>query len=145
MCPAPLQLYGRDLPGLQHGHSHQDEEGRLHPEQHTEHRNAELLHALPGQVLGAIQTLNSVWQHVQPFIQKLEHHSEVCVGPTYVYTIYLLNIFCPSISGQQRQQILSQYIGFLKRLDKSVSSEVRIMKHIAAQDIQEMLCNEFRG
>ena len=37
-----------------------------------------------------------------------------------------------------RQQILSQYIGFLKRLGKSVSSEVRIMKNIAAQDIRSV-------
>ena len=37
-----------------------------------------------------------------------------------------------------RQQILSQYIGFLKRLGKSVSSEVRIMKHIVAQDIRSV-------
>ena len=35
-----------------------------------------------------------------------------------------------------RQQVLSQYIGFLGRLIKSVSSEVRIMAMISAQDIR---------
>ena len=34
------------------------------------------------------------------------------------------------------QQILSQYIGFLKRLGKSVSSDVRILKNIVAQNIR---------
>ena len=37
-----------------------------------------------------------------------------------------------------RQQIMSEYIEFLMRLDKSVRSEVRIMKQIAAQDIRSV-------
>ena len=42
-----------------------------------------------------------------------------------------------------RQHIMSQYVGFLKRLGKSVSSEVRIMKLIAAQDIRSVTGRNF--
>ena len=37
-----------------------------------------------------------------------------------------------------RQQILSQYIGFLKRLRRSVSSEVRILTNIIAKDVRSV-------
>ena len=57
--------------------------------------------------------------------------------PRSTHNYFVEHLLAKDISSA-RQQILSQYIGFLKRLGKSVSSEVRIMKRIVAQDIRSV-------
>ena len=104
--------------------------------------------ALPGQVLGAIQTYNChfygsmIWDLYGTMSNQVYRSWNTTVKFVWDLPRSTHNYFVEHVSAKDfrsaRQQILSQYIGFLKRLGKSVSSEVRIMKNIAAQDIRSV-------
>ena len=116
--------------------------------------------ALPGQVLNAVQTYNShfygsmIWDLFGAMANQVYRSWNTTVKlawnlPRSTHNYFLEHLLAKDMRSA-RQQILSQYIGFLKRLGKSVSSEVRIMRSIAAQDIRSVtgrncsnLCQEF--
>ena len=158
--PAPLQLYDRDLPWVTHathlGHElHQD----CNMDMDTRMKRASFIQnstdmqdffsfALPGQVLGAIQTYNChfygsmLWDLYGNMSNQVYRSWNTTVKlvwglPRSTHNYFVEHLLSKDIRSA-RQQILSQYVGFLKRLGKSVSSEVRIMKHIAAQDIRSV-------
>ena len=170
--PASLQLYGRDLPWVTHathlGHElHQD----CSMDMDTKMKRASFIKnstdirdmfsfALPNQVLNAIQVYSAhfygsmTWDLYGIMANQVYRSWNTCVKLVWSLPRSTHNYFVEHLLAQDfrsaRQQIFSQYIGFLKRLRRSVSSEVRILSNIVAKDIRTVtgkncfnLCQEF--
>ena len=156
--PAPLKLYGRDLPWVAHathlGHElHQDctmdmeiKMKRANFIQSTTDIRDMFSFALPGQILGAVQTYSChfygsmLWDLYSGMANQVFRSWNTTVKlvwdlPRSTHNYFVEHLLAKNVRSA-RQQVLSQYIGFLGRLIKSVSSEVRIMAMISAQDIR---------
>ena len=158
--PAPLQLYERELPWVTHA-THLGHE--LHQECTMDmdirmkraifiKNNCDIRDlfsfALPTNVLSCIQTYNchfygsQLWNLYGTPSNQLYRSWNTTVKlvwgiPRSTHNYFLEHLVSKDFRSA-RQQILSKYIGFLKRLRKSVSDEVRIMCYIAAQDIRSV-------
>ena len=158
--PAPLQLYGRDLPWVTHathlGHElHQDCNMNMDTkmkraqfiQNSTEIRN--VFHfALPEQVLNAIGVYSAhfygamLWDLYGEMSGQVYRCWNTCVKlvwqlPRSTHNYFVEQVLAKDFSSVQKR-ILMQYVSFLQRLGKSVSSEVRILSRIVASDVQSV-------
>ena len=156
--PAPLQLYGKDLPWVTHathlGHElHQDCTMNMD----TRMKRAAFIKsstdirimfnfARPPQILNAISVYSShfygsmLWDLYSDSSGQMYRSWNTCVKLVWNLPRSTHNYFVDNLLAEDfpsvRQQILSQYVSFLRRLRRSVSAEVRIMSMIAAADIR---------
>ena len=156
--PAPLQLYGKNLPWVAHathlGHElHQDctmdmdtrmKRGSFITNS-TEIRTM-FSFALPAQVLNAIGVYSAhfygsmLWDLYGEVAGQVYRSWNTCVKlvwnlPRSTHNYFVENLLSEGFPSVRRR-ILGQYVNFLQRLRKSVSSEVRIMSFIAAADVR---------
>ena len=159
--PAPIQLFGVDLPWVTHathlGHElSQDRSMDLD----TKMKRASFIKnsidtremfgfGLPGQVLNAISVYSAhfygsnLWDLYGDMAGQVYRSWNTSVKlvwdlprSTHNYFVeHMLSEDIPSV----RKRILTQYVSFLQRLGKSVSKEVRVMKAIAAADIRSVV------
>ena len=168
--PAPLQLYGRELPWVTHathlGHElHQD----CNMNMDTKMKRASFVHnsteirnvfhfALPEQVLNAIGVYSAhfygamLWDLYGEMSGQVYRSWNTCVKlvwqlPRSTHNYFVEQVLAKDFSSV-RKKILLQYVSFLQRLGKSVSSEVRILSRIAASDVQSVTgknCHNMRN
>ena len=156
--PAPLKLYDRELPWVTHathlGHElHQD----CNMDMDIRMKRAAFIKnstdirdlfsfALPGQILGAIQTYSChfygsmLWDLFSGMANQVYRSWNTAVKlvwdlPRATHNFFVEHLLALDLRSA-RQQVLSQYIGFLGGLARSVSIEVRIMASITAQDVR---------
>ena len=156
--PAPLQLYGKDLPWVAHathlGHElHQD----CSMDMDTRMKRGSFItnstdirsmfsFALPVQVLNAISVYSAhfygsmLWDLYGDVAGQVYRSWNTCVKLVWNLPRSTHNYFVDNLLAEDfpsvRKKILSQYVSFLQRLRKSVSTEVRLMSYIAAADIR---------
>ena len=155
--PAPIKLYGRDLPWVEHathlGHElHQD----CSMDMDIRMKRAKFIKnctdigdmfsfALPRQVLHAIQVHSAhfygsmIWDLYGTMATQVYRSWNTCVKlvwdlPRSTHNYFVEHLLASDFRSA-RKMIFTQYIGFLKRLGSSVSTEVRIMRNIVAMDI----------
>ena len=156
--PAALQLYGKDLPWVAHathlGHElHQD----CTMDRDTRMKRGAFItnsadvrnmfsFAMPGQVLNALNVYSThfygsmLWDLYGDMAGQVYRSWNTCVKlvwnlPRSTHNYFVDNLLAgdfPSV----RKKILAQYVGFLQRLRKSVSQEVRLLSYIVADDIR---------
>ena len=158
--PVPLQLSDRELPWVTHathlGHELHQEctmdmdiwmKRAIFIKNSTDIRDL-FSFALPTNVLSCIQTYNchfygsQLWDLYGNLSNQLYRSWNTTVKlvwgiPRSTHNYFLEHLVAKDFRSA-RQQILSKYVGFLKRLRNSVSDEVRIMCYIAAQDIMSV-------
>ena len=156
--PAPLLLYGKELPWVPHashlGHEiHQD----CTMDMDTRMKRAAFIRnssdirnmfsfAMPSEVLRAITIYSThfygamIWDLYGEVACQVYRSWNTCVKlvwglPRSTHNYFVDNLLSggfPSV----RKKILSQYISFLLRLRKSVSPETRLMSGISAADVR---------
>ena len=156
--PAPLQLYGVDLPWVTHathlGHElHQD----CTMDMDTRMKRANYIQnsvdirnmfsfALPTQVLNAISVYSAhfygsmLWDLYGEMAGQVYRSWNTTVKlvwnlPRSTHNYFVEHLLAKSFNSV-RKKVLSQYVSFLHRLGNSVSTEVRLMSRIAAADIR---------
>jgi hypothetical protein len=157
--PAPVQLYGRDLPWVTHathlGHElHQDcnmdmdiKMKRAAFIKNTTDIRTQFSFALPGQVLNAICVYSAhfygamLWDLYGELSGQVYRSWNTCVKLVWDLPRSTHNYLVEQTLAKDssvRKRILLQYASFLQRLGKSVSGEVRVMSRIAAADVQSV-------
>ena len=156
--PASLQLYGRDLPWVTHathlGHElHQD----CTMDMDTRMKRASYINnstdirslfsfALPTQVLNSIKVYSAhfyganLWDLYGDMAGQVYRSWNTTVKlvwnlPRSTHNYFVDHLLAESFSSI-RKSILVEYVGFLHRLGKSVSSEIRLMSKISSSDIR---------
>ena len=154
--PAPLQLYGDDLPwvtsAVHLGHE-------LHQVGNMEH-DAKVKRAIfierstdiremfqfahPAQVLQAINVYachfygSMLWNLYGPGATQVFRSWNTCVKLAWGVPRWSHNYFVEHVLSKEvphaRQQILGQYLGFTKKLMLSNSPEIRMLANLVAQD-----------
>ena len=158
--PAPVQLYGRDLPWVTHathlGHElHQDctmdmdiKMKRAAFIQNSTDIRQLFSFALPEQVLNAVCVYSAhfygamIWDLYGEMSGQVFRSWNTCVKlswdlPRSTHNYFVEQLLAKDFSSV-RKKILLQYVSFLKRLGKSVSCEVRVMSRIAACDVRSV-------
>ena len=156
--PAPVQLYGRDLPWVTHathlGHElHQD----CNMDMDTKMKRASFIKnstdirntfhfALPGQVLNAVCTYSAhfygamLWDLYGEMSGQAFRSWNTCVKLTWDLPRSTHNYLVEQLLAKEfksvRKRIMLQYVSFVKRLGRSVSQEVRIMRSMVASNVQ---------
>ena len=159
--PAPLQLYGVDLPWVTHAtHLGHELTQDCNMVMDTKMKRASFIKnsvdtremfsfAMPPQVLNAISVYSAhyygsnLWDLYGDMAGQVYRSWSTSVKlvwdlPRSTHSYYVDNMLAESIPSA-RKKIMSQYVSFLQRLGKSVSSEVRIMSMIAAADIRSVV------
>ena len=158
--PAPIQLYGRDLPWVTHathlGHElHQD----CTMDMDTKMKRAAFItnstdirhmfsFALPEQVLNAVSVYTAhfygamLWDLYGDMSGQVFRSWNTCVKlawglPRSTHNYFVEQLLAKNFSSV-RKKILVQYTSFLKRLGRSVSSEVRVLSRIVACDVRSV-------
>ena len=156
--PAPLQLYGKNLPWVLHathlGHElHQDctmdmdirmKRGSFISSS-TDIRNM-FSFARPAQVLNAVNLYSAhfygsmLWDLYGDMAGQVYRSWNTCVKlvwnlPRSTHSYFVDNLLAEDFPSV-RKKVLSQYVSFLQRLRRSVSTEVRILSYIAANDVR---------
>ena len=157
--PAPLQLYGTDLPWVVHathlGHElHQDGTMELDAkmkrasfiENSTEIREM-FGFAHPDQVLSAVSTYSChfygsmLWDLFGEMAGQVFRSWNTCVKLAWNIPRSSHNYFVDGLAGtlpSVRKKLLCQYVSFVGKLATSVSKEVRIMAAVFSNDIQSV-------
>ena len=156
--PAPVQLYGRDLPWVTHathlGHElHQD----CNMDMDTKMKRASFIKnstdirntfhfALPGQVLNAVCTYSAhfygamLWDLYGEMSGQAFRSWNTCVKLTWDLPRSTHNYLVEQLLAKEfksvRKRIMLQYVSFVKRLGRSVSQEVRIMRSMVASIVE---------
>ena len=156
--PAPLQLYGRDLPWVSHathlGHElsqdcTMDMDTRMKRAAYIKNSTdtrSEFAFALPSQVLNAIKVYcahfygSPLWDLYGVMANQVYKSWNTTVKlvwdlPRSTHNFFVEHLLAESFSSV-RQSILAQYVGFIQRLEKSVSTEIRLMRNIAGADLR---------
>ena len=158
--PAPLQLYGKNLPWVTHathlGHElHQD----CTMDMDTRMKRGSFItsstdirtmfnFAMPAQVLNAVNVYSAhfygsmLWDLYGEMAGQVYRSWNTCVKLVWNLPRSTHNYFVENLLAEQlpsvRCNILAQYFSFLQRLRKSVSVEIRLMSNIAASDIRSV-------
>ena len=158
--PAPLQLYGQDLPWVAHathlGHElHQD----CTMDMDTKMKRASFISsstdirnmfsfALPSQVLNAINVYSAhfygamLWDLFGDMAGQVYRCWNTCVKLVWDVPRSTHNYFVEHLLAKDwvsvREKILVQYVKFLQRLPRSVSAEVRILQNIVKGDVRSV-------
>ena len=157
--PAPLQLYGTDLPWVVHathlGHEfHQDGTMEMDArmkraafiENSTEIREM-FGFAHPDQVLSAVSTYSChfygamLWDLFGEMAGQVFRSWNTCVKLAWSVPRSSHNYFVDGLAGSLpsvRKKLLCQYVNFVSKLASSVSREVRIMAHVFSNDVQSV-------
>ena len=156
--PAPLLLYQKQLPWVSHAtHLGHELSQDCTMNMDTKMKRASFISsstdiremfsfALPAQVLSAVSIYSAhfygsmIWDLYGEMAGQVYRSWSTCVKlvwklprATHNYLVEnLLSEGFPSI----REKILSQYVGFLRKLANSISPEVRMLSSIVAQDIR---------
>ena len=164
--PAPLQLYGVDLPWVEHathlGHElHQDGTMELDAkmkraqfiENSTEIREM-FSFGHPSQVLRAVQMYSChfygsmLWDLFGDMAGQVYRSWNTCVKLSWGIPRSSHNYFVDHLAAplhSVKKKLLCQYVSFYQRLSKSTSREVRIMSSIVAQDIGSVTGRNLRN
>ena len=158
--PAPLQLYGKNLPWVTHathlGHElHQD----CTMDMDTRMKRGSFItsstdirtmfnFAMPAQVLNTVNVYSAhfygsmLWDLYGEMAGQVYRSWNTCVKLVWNLPRSTHNYFVENLLAEQlpsvRCNILAQYFSFLQRLRKSVSVEIRLMSNIAASDIRSV-------
>ena len=157
--PAPLQLYGTDLPWVVHathlGHElHQDGTMEMDAkmkraafiESSTEIREM-FDFAHPDQVLSAVSTYSChfygsmLWDLSGSMAGQVFRSWNTCVKLAWSIPRSSHNYFVDGLAGSLpsvKKKLLCQYVTFASKLATSVSREVRIMSAVFSNDIQSV-------
>ena len=159
--PAPVQLYGVDLPWVTHathlGHELSQDCTMV---MDTQMKRASFIKnsvdtrdmfyfAMPNQVIDAISIYSAhfygsnLWELYGEMAGQAYRSWNTSVKlvwdlPRSTHNYFVDNMLAKS-TPSVRKRILSQYVGFLQRLGKSVSKEVRILSCIVAADIRSVV------
>ena len=159
--PAPVQLYGVDLPWVTHAtHLGHELSQDCTMDMDTKMKRASFIKnsidtremfgfALPDQVLNAISVYSAhfygsnLWDLYGDMAGQVYRSWNTSVKlvwdlPRSTHNYFVDNLLSASIPSV-RKRILSQYVSFIQRLGKSVSKEVRLMRMISAADIRSGL------
>ena len=160
--PAPIQLYGKDLPWVSHanhlGHEIQEDATMI---KDANMKRAAFLSscndirslfsfAMPSQVLNAVDIYSAhfygsmLWDLYSEEVGKIYRSWNTLVKliwglPRSTHNYFVENILSNGNIKSARCKILSQYVGFVKRLRNSVSCEVRLLCQVAAADVRSTL------
>ena len=159
--PAPVKLYGTDLPWVTHAtHLGHELNQDCTMNMDTRMKRAAFIKnsvdtrtmfsfALPTQVLNAIMVYSAhfygspIWDLYGEIANQVYKRWNTSVKlvwdlPRATHNFFVDNFLAESFSSV-RKNILVQYTSFVKRLGKSVSDEVRIMSRIAGSDIRSTM------
>ena len=170
--PAPLQLYGQDLPWVGHathlGHElHQDctmdmdirMKRAAFIKKSSEVRTM-FKFALPTQVLNAISIYSAhfygamLWDLSSDMAGQVYRSWNTCVKlvwdvPRSTHNYFVEHLLAKDFASV-RKRILSQYVRFVQKLPRSTSKEIRILQSIVKNDVRSvtgrnclMLAQEF--
>ena len=111
--------------------------------------------ALPSQVLTAVKVYSAhfygapLWDLYGDLAGQVYRCWNTCVKQVWDLPRSTHNFFVESLQSENltsvRNDIFSQYIGFLGRLGRSVSEEVRIMSVVAGSDIRSTVGRNVSG
>ena len=159
--PAPIQLYGVDLPWVTHAtHLGHELSQDCTMTMDTKMKRANYIKnsmdtremfgfALPDQVLNAISVYSAhfygsnLWDLYGDMAGQVYRSWSTTVKlvwdlPRSTHNYFVDNMLAESIPSA-RKRILCQYVSFLQRLGKSVSKEVRLMSMIAGADVRSVV------
>ena len=158
--PFPLQLYGQNLPWVTHathlGHElHQDGSMDMDIKMKRANfiRNSMDIRnmfnfALPEQILNAVKVYSAyfygamTWDLYGDMVGQVYRSRNTCVKLVWDLPRATHNYFVEHLLAKDfcsvRKMLLTQYVGFIQRLRKSVSQEVRILSEIVGSDVRSV-------